>query len=304
MLALYLRLPMVTTPESPWYSYLRAVYHNDVPLPFDLRNLECFYPGLLPTSAHLCAGKDHFSTPSGQQLLPQCDNATCSQWLTPAPHPSKRGWARFSSHVWTPLYRHWKGGGTEVQEDLMRSGAGQSRLKLTGRNFFVGFMQVRHRQFHANNSWVEVMRVDYSDPHHIMREGHKYGCWFWPMAGTGVFVNVKRTLTFGTTGLAARHFQKMLYGNVTMHDNRFAPGTRALQADSLQILFGNGRLFSVATSPISELIVAEGGCYDTPLPGLPGPCPPVPLRTGWNASMPCSCLDAAAPILNCRGSDE
>lgn len=130
----------------------------------------------------------------------------------------------------------------------------------------------------------------------VRPEGARYGCWFWPMPGSGIFVNVGRTLVFESRRAAAAEFDRIFgFGK---HDNSFAHSARLLGFDSLQILSGSLEMYNVRTAPFFELVLAYDGCFDDKY--VVGPCPPVPLRTGARAGLPCECADHAAPIINCR----
>lgn len=139
------------------------------------------------------------------------------------------------------------------------------------------------------------------------QEGYFYGCWFWPMVGSGVFINTgSNPLRHETKYNAATMFLAML--NASRHDDTMANSTRALGHSSLQIKKGNYRWFTphgwppATTSQTHEMVLAADTCIDGPAP-LDGPCVPVPLRTGTDASQPCTCSDLAGPLLNCRGVD-
>ena len=146
-------------------------------------------------------------------------------------------------------------------------------------------------------------------------EGGDYGCWFWPMRGSGIFVNVGRSLCAGSKANAATMLQ------VEPHDHTFAAALWKQNYSSLQILKGatdyggRRRGFHVKTSPTFEIIHVGPGCF-TPGPNVSntsrmkvirpivGPCvsAAVPLRTGWNATQSCSCDEIATPLLNCLGT--
>ena len=301
-------LPLVVYNESsPWYGYLTHVYRAAVPLPFDLHHLFMFYPGLLPTNTHRC----NFNPWAGQSevfnvsLLPQCPDQRCRGWLREPSEVNadtryRPGWAKLSAHIWTPIDKFFDETkhGTPAGE-LSSSGAARSRLRLSGRNLFAGLQFIRNRTFYENDSWVEVMRVTTGDPEGFRPDdGYPYGCWFWPMPGSGIFINIGRSLRANST----RHAVDIL--GIPRHDLYFAPTTRAAGFDSLQVLMGQVNLggsrsqYHVVTGPTFELIIANGACMTE---SVEGACPPVELRTGWNASLPCICSDDS-PILNCRAA--
>ena len=333
-LRLFERLPLViNTTASPWNSYLAAVYGGPVQLPFDPRRLQMFYPGLLPTNSHLCRRSpisgDSVGVPfrwasaagarfqmeglmtagSGsvpEEQLPQCAPAECVGWLRPAEEAYvsfdhskgvpirfrdrryRLGWAAKSSHIWTPLQEPW------VEKGSLSRGESLSRLQLAANHLFVG-MQPPHRRFYPNHTWVEVIRIG---------QGTRgsggirpfYGCWFWPLAGSGVWVNIGRTLAIVSPRDA---------GPEARHDHLFANLTFTRGFDSMQVMTGQQnyggtkRRYHMVTGPTMELILASGQCYSEA--GLEGSaCVPVPLRAGLHAEQPCECAEDAAPFVNCR----
>ena len=324
LLSLFKRLPMeVTDASSPWYTYLSKVYGaGTFPMPFDLRQLELFYPGLLPTSTHLC-NENPYGTKNRKRIdetphLPPCEQNLCSGWLrdpieaendTRVQRLHPNGWGTGTSHIWTPIQEIWKGD-DEDQRDLVSSGANESRLVLTGRHLFVALQRSRtHRpQLHNDHSWVEVMRVQITD------EGNNYGCWFWPLKGSGFFVNVGRSIRATNKGALAQQL------NTPPHDRYLPNASAAAGYDSFQIYRGGPQYgghstrFHVKTIPAYEIaltgpqcvriVQSVDGLYDKATNDtLNGPCVPVPIRTGWNASRECECDDKASPLLNCLRRD-
>jgi len=319
VLSLYRRLPMgVTNSSSPWYGYLTKVYgKGEVPLPFDLRKLQLFFPGLLPTSTHLCRARVISGLPvvgnltDGEPLLPTCPQTDCSGWVRTAEeadadplvqrlHP--RGWARGSSHIWTPITQRWMGGEQEQrdQHDPRWSRIDQSRLQLSGRHLFVA-LQMRSRQFFEDNTLVEVIRIGMGS--RKFSEGGNYGCWFYPARGSGIFVNVGNSLRTRSKLEAAAQL------GTPPHDEFLPNATRARGFDSLQILHGGPQYggsnfrYHESTMPTFELVLTFPGCVTLgswkKWTNLTGPCVPVATRSGWNASRPCHCDPAASPLLNC-----
>ena len=309
-LRLFERLPLViNTTASPWYRYLTTVYGGPVQLPFDPRRLQMFYPGLLPTNSHLCrrspiTGREvGIRDGPGPAELPQCAPAQCVGWLRPHEevyasfnHKSnvpirvrdpryRRKWATSSSHIWTPIQQPWVG------EGPLSRGEKTSRLGLAANHLFVG-MQPRPRTFFRNHTWVEVIRVG---------QGSKsgappfYGCWFWPLTGSGLWVNIGRTLTVATPRDA---------GPEVRHDLQFANATVERGFDSMQVMYGQRNLggikqrYHMLTGPTMELILASGRCYSA-APLEKNACAPVPLRAGLRAEQPCECSEEAAPFINC-----
>jgi hypothetical protein len=306
VLNFYKRLPLeITNTRSPWYNYLSQVYiGNRIPLPFDLRQLELFYPGLMPTSTHLCTNSP-FQVQQKRQQLPSCANDYCSNWLRNLDvaendsavkrlHP--RGWARGASHIWTPIQDFWSGNAQD-RKDLVASGAQTSRLRLTGRHLFVALQRnwIHRKTLYADHTWVEVMRVS------VKGEGGDYGCWFWPLRGSGIFVNVGRSLRSPSKHALAQQL------DTPPHDRYFPNQTASRGYDSFQAYYGGpqygGRTarFHIQTVPAFEIVLTGSGCVDKKRPKLriDGPCVPALLRTSWNATTLCECDNTASPLLNC-----
>ena len=77
LMKLFSHLPLlVYNDSSPWFGYLTRVYRTAVPLPFNLRNLIMFYPGLLPTNTHRCE-TNPWSKHGNASQLPQCADQNC-----------------------------------------------------------------------------------------------------------------------------------------------------------------------------------------------------------------------------------
>ena len=334
LVKLYPRLPTAVRNEaSPWHTYLTRVYgESGFPLPFDLHRLEIFYPGLLPTSTHLCRGPPLTVTARSVNIteavphLPICTQEQCAGWLREQSEVERDpevmstyppGWAGPAAQIWTPLTELWHSDDAQDQHDLRESGANQSRLELTGRHLFVGLQLDRPRTYFDDDTWVEVIRVrqgSYSRLGRPLLEGGYYGCWFWPVRGSGMFVNVGRSLHAVNKAAAALEL------GTPPHDEYFANATAARGFASLQVRsgawqYGGSRpRFHGRTAPGFELILTGPGCVVAPeqaavkdavgraAKNLTGPCAPVPLRAGWAASRPCACDNSASPLLNCLGT--
>ena len=119
-----------------------------------------------------------------------------------------------------------------------------------------------------------------------------YGCWFNMARGSGIFVNVGRTMVttdkykstlFHDLGLTSKGCLKTDTTGANCYDRYIC--TAALQ-------HGYG---SVQVTGRSELVICGGGCATQPLYHT---CPPVLMRSGFNASRECNCADASH-LLNC-----
>ena len=156
-----------------------------------------------------------------------------------------------------------------------------------------------------NHSWVEVVRRQ------IGGEGEKgYGCWAYPLlppfaSGSGIFVNVGRTLIVdGGPGSWAKkspgvrtNCQRPPCGG---GDNFVATAARHQGYDSVQFLFKTN--FKTPRHP--ELVLTHEACLGLDRSSPLGVCfpPGVPTRTGVAASRPCTCLERHQFWLNCAGS--
>ena len=141
----------------------------------------------------------------------------------------------------------------------------------------------------ANHTWVEVTRRA------SLREGqHGYGCWFHLLLppygrGTGVFVNVGRTLVFEGFNEARNALRP--HNATCGNDCLEAQTAHERGYDSVQMLHGK-----VHNHP--ELMVAREACLNSARPF--GTCPPrgIEMRSGWDARLPCACTDDGE-WLNC-----
>ena len=92
----------------------------------------------------------------------------------------------------------------------------------------------------ANGSWVEVTRQA------VNGEGqHGYGCWFYPILppfseGTGIALNVGRTIAFQSFSLAAAYFN-LTKQKGQLPDKELASKAHDRGYDSVQLLFANAR---------------------------------------------------------------
>ena len=145
-----------------------------------------------------------------------------------------------------------------------------------------------------SHTWLEVWRTYYPN------EGLGYGCWAWRARGSGVFINVGRTLAFtdrdarkspnsaygilGGTQCSNTSFMGRAIRSQTQKFRTFCTGdfswaikAQSLGKDSLQILHSNLHAY--------EVIVSSSACTDALSP-LATSCFPsgIEVRRGWNAS--------------------
>ena len=195
------------SPGSPWTRYLRAVYGQDVPLPFDLSQLSFFWhnsakwqdahPGLeWPMAA--CTSVPGF-IPLNPSLFPtrsdsKCPRETCAAWLaTPANPP------RSKPIVSTKLYMRLlpmpepkdvfepaSAVGNETEGIMFRMG--QAYVASSGQ-----LLEVIRRGIHdsAYLSHESCLCADHAARLDLKLQ---YGCYFFPTRGSGIYVNVTRTL--------------------------------------------------------------------------------------------------------------
>lgn len=283
-------MEIVRSKASPWYTYLTHVYSSDVPLPFDVAQLELFYPAMLPTS--MCG--------QSMPVLPRCNAGDCRSWVNHSRHPSAddaSAWARGRKHFYSP---------PQLAQDAMSQRAPWSQFVV---------LQKAVRFPAPDDAWAEVTRMR----PHLDPEGVGIGCWFYPARGSGVFVHVGRTHVFRTRDEA---LSTPGFGNATIirpgpraggvyigHDHNLARGAEAKGFDSVQVLHGNTKVIhGGGASPAAhktsarELILATRACMTSP---AKSPCVAETTLTGWRASRPCRCAEpprAAAAGINCLAS--
>ena len=173
----------------------------------------------------------------------------------------------------------------------------------------------------ADHSWVEVTRIAERSffPRPKKREGGALGCWFFAAAGSGVFLNVGRSLrvtrredlaaalnmtndVLRQAGIDRKFFEVYPY---SIDPLGLCGRAAARGYDSLQIWDedAKGHRLEPARYPDGlthltklwehEVVSCNPNCLASN-----GPCTRLPLRTGVDASRPCACNDAR-PVLNC-----
>lgn len=171
---------------------------------------------------------------------------------------------------------------------------------------------------YADNEWAEVTRYSthylnqYKIRDMVWEEGYSrgfpgrsphnetkvsYGCWFNLAKGSGIFVNVGKTLVtpdkyhstlFRDLGLTSRGCLQTDQTGDSCYDRYIC--TAALQQgyDSVQVVSH------------SEMIICSGKCATETLKYT---CPPVELRSGFYAQGGCNCSDNN-PVLNCGDGEQ
>jgi len=139
-----------------------------------------------------------------------------------------------------------------------------------------------HKQFVKDNEWTEVTRFGMKEG---LQQGFEYGCFFHVRKGTGVFVNVKKTLV-----LQDHREAKKVFGiGAFKRRAGYCPFAKKLGYDSIQIL-------NSIDHKSNEVIICTGVCETKPIetacvPGLE-------FRTGLNHDKECICDDSQS-LLNC-----
>ena len=135
----------------------------------------------------------------------------------------------------------------------------------------------------------------------------RYGCWFFVARGSGVFVNVGRSLRMAKP----KHLRQLL------NPTRDANGRRVDQAalnpkmdrnwceralelgfDSIQLQTVGApfvRHISDGDRGLVEIVICSGGCAQQ---SACGACPPLPLSAAADGSRPCACNESAG-MINC-----
>jgi len=147
----------------------------------------------------------------------------------------------------------------------------------------------------ASDEWVEGLSRGMSGKYTTDQAEVPYGCWFNLARGSGIFVNVGKTI------VARRKYDYTLYAMLGLtskgclldshssHENCY---DRYLCSAALKL-----GIQSVQIMDHSEVVICSGKCATEPLPGT---CPQLELRSGVGASKSCTCSDEKY-LLNCDG---
>lgn len=114
------------------------------------------------------------------------------------------------------------------------------------------------------------------------------------MRGTGVFVNIGKTLIFYDRQDVNNRFK--LFCNrppfcEPQGDRYWCQKALSEGYDSIQVVNAN-------QNENHELVICSGKCSTEPFDNN---CPPIETRTGYNATKPCNCVEGT-PIVNCNNS--
>ncbi|KAL1528087.1 hypothetical protein AB1Y20_009453 [Prymnesium parvum] len=182
-------------------------------------------------------------------------------------------------------------------------------------------------QFEADHAWVEAVRIAtkvVTGPASVVRkfgEGGGHGCWFLRARGSGVYVNTGRSLRIrnrsellGFLGYPQSVRRRTFY--VEMDASvEVCTKVRRLGYNSVQIIddyCGESNLramidqsnakLSLRHACYLEIVSCHHSCTRLPTRSLFEACVNVPLRTGWDASLPCRCNESNT-LINCRMTD-
>lgn len=185
------------TYESPWADYLHAVYGSTLRFPFQLSALNFFF------TANARRGKgfrDRYPLPlrpcmspygGGHKRFPKCSPEYCAKWLSPSAAATEARAARVSTVKIFTRSSHPFGIGSAVLLERVS----------------------RHRLSELSHQLVEVIRMGSTDVQRAGGHGtiplescsclpayppevNAYGCWFYVVRGSGIFLDTQRTLLY------------------------------------------------------------------------------------------------------------
>jgi len=215
------------------------------------------------------------------------------------------------------LFGSLGGNDTAIEEALAETGA-RTLFQLLGRALV------------ADGEWAEVIRSAISPAFHWLRpEGTcQYGCWFFLARGSGMYVNVGRSWRVKNKGELARpqgaHLHTSSLSTLQQLGQASLPAncsniTRMVQTKTKSLetypwsahLLGYDTLQERSTANRdlnkSKGLLMHNELIDTSVSCMYGAqpittCPPVKLRSGFDAQRPCRCTNKL-PVLNCRAAD-
>ena len=308
--------------SSPWLPYLRAVY-GDVPLPFDFSRLHFFYHNddlwrkkfsvewpMAPCPVNMKRFTFSHSfdiTKNESYAYNRCSEEVCRRWRPSAAR--KHGRPQAASEV-----LHFSGETRGISTASML----YSRF---GGTFSLG------RSTFPSNSWMEVIRSP--TPASRPEGTANYGCWFFPAAGSGIWLNTGKTLhstvkpispgeppphgddhemlfrVFARrqkTPLSAGQLKKWQANATTTvapdewsrrghHLETYPLIAKQLGFETFQEVSAFFNEQTGAYRGVSELIVLSSECMLGAQPIGTCPTKSVPLRSGWEATSHCQCQE-------------
>ena len=240
----------VTTRDSPWYSFLRNVYHSDPALPINLTAFGTFMFAAASEDAPAVFDTDCAALGAAKSW---CGAERCGAWINTSMPMLSLGRRRGSLAPWSwnisQRKLHDKAVGIGVlyssidrvrhigqEQQLVKVHIHGPALLQDIRSDFRGrqVMLVRARKspmsikmsdhFHPDHEWVEVYRTLTNSSWYAKNnlwEGVNYGCWFYPLLppfhrGSGIFVNLGRSMRFWSRADANLYFRDL--GNWTIEN--------------------------------------------------------------------------------------
>lgn len=154
-------------------------------------------------------------------------------------------------------------------------------------------LNIENKKKFENNYYEGYSRGWPGDEGFDERKPQPYGCWFYIVRGTGVYINIGKTIVANSTSNAMQILDLPCLDppNCYSGQNDFDICRKVIEKgyDSIQI-------FNSRERRVHELVYCSGNCSSQPVRGA---CPPIQLRTGWNATKKCDCNDLY-PVVNCN----
>lgn len=328
--------PLLYSRHSPWDEYLTAVYGRKAQLPFALRRLTIFFRGI----ANIPMASCKLNASSGRWYAgrdrSKCSQDVCDRWLLPEQPPAtmlpppasklalqellarRLGLADGRTRATVILHRQRNGELPDWTNLIIGTESGTAFVH-TPCQPQLSSPECQHQPRSAVHSggWVEVMRMRMSYAEGV--DG--YGCWLYPVVGSGIWVNVgRRTMVLEpAAGELPHQMDAALNGSALFHEyvlkygaqdaaalppvwrpgkrrvERFPRMAHALGYESVQVLQrGTTQAFAYP-----ELVMTSEACSHQR--ASIGTCPPVPLAAGTRQQLPCECSEALTH-LNCARS--
>ena len=340
------RVPLaITDPSSPWIGYLTAVYGSRPTLPFDMTKLNFFYHnhGRWPTSvewpmAHCriavrqFCGKFNGGACAAPAQAPRCSEAMCSRWLLP-PSQARQWTAGYIgiNHVSSDVDPLRSTYGTAIfayADKLAQQGLhnlSQSTSDQDMQTILQTFAGTMGHAVPRSSSWVEVIREnDKMANKGASIEGKDgYGCWFWPVRGSGIWIRVGRLISIHSKDVLFNLRSEWLANTSLDHsasDRIFASAHHGEYFPMMAYQLGYDAVFNQfrdlrgtrTARPCSELVVTTRKCVWPTSAELEqrkggatnlGACIPwIEKRRGFAAEGPCHCDDDGTETVNCAAS--
>ena len=125
------------------------------------------------------------------------------------------------------------------------------------------------------------------------RTPQPYGCWFYMLSGTGIYVNIGKSL------VAHKRSNALQMLGLPCPDPPhcyFGPDDFNICIKVIEKGYDSMQIFESHDRNVHELVYCTGNCATQ---SVNTSCPPLELRTGWNGTKKCSCSENY-PILNCN----